>query len=106
MYLAATEDGAWIRTPDVASAFGISLNHLQKAVQGLARAGYIEALQGRAGGVRLAKKPDANAARARSPANASSRLPSTAPSASSSTSSTASPWPTWSCAKPAWRYED
>ncbi len=59
MYLAATEDGAWIRTPDVASAFGISLNHLQKAVQGLVRAGYVEALQGRAGGVRLAKKPDA-----------------------------------------------
>jgi len=59
MYLAATEHGAWIRTPDVASAFGISLNHLQKAVQGLVRAGYVEALQGRAGGVRLAKEPDA-----------------------------------------------
>jgi Rrf2 family nitric oxide-sensitive transcriptional repressor len=57
MYLAATEHGAWIRTPDVASAFGISLNHLQKAVQGLVRAGYIEAMQGRAGGVRLAKEP-------------------------------------------------
>jgi len=59
MYLAATETGAWIRTPDVASAFGISLNHLQKAVQGLVRAGYVEALQGRSGGVRLAKKPEA-----------------------------------------------
>ncbi len=59
MYLAATDDGVWTRTPDVASAFGISLNHLQKAVQGLVRAGYVEALQGRAGGVRLAKNPDA-----------------------------------------------
>jgi Rrf2 family nitric oxide-sensitive transcriptional repressor len=59
MYLAATDRGAWIRTTDVASAFGISLNHLQKAVQGLVRAGYVEALQGRAGGVRLAKEPDA-----------------------------------------------
>ncbi len=59
MYLAAAESGAWTRTPDVARAFGISLNHLQKAVQGLVRAGYVEALQGRAGGVRLAKEPDA-----------------------------------------------
>jgi Rrf2 family nitric oxide-sensitive transcriptional repressor len=59
MYLAAAEHGTWVRTPDVASAFGISLNHLQKAVQGLVRAGYVEALQGRAGGVRLAKEPEA-----------------------------------------------
>ena len=59
MYLAAAEHGTWVRTPDVASAFGISLNHLQKGVQGLVRAGYVEALQGRAGGVRLAKEPEA-----------------------------------------------
>ena len=59
MYLAVAEHGAWIRTPDVARAFGISLSHLQKAVQGLVRAGYVEALQGRAGGVRLAKEPGA-----------------------------------------------
>jgi Rrf2 family nitric oxide-sensitive transcriptional repressor len=57
MYLAAAEQGAWIRTADVARAFGISLNHLQKAAQGLARAGYIQALQGRSGGVRLAHEP-------------------------------------------------
>jgi Rrf2 family nitric oxide-sensitive transcriptional repressor len=55
MYLAAAEPGAWVTTPSIAKAFGISLNHLQKSVQGLARAGYVEALQGRAGGVRLAK---------------------------------------------------
>ncbi len=59
MYLAASERDAWIRTADVADAFGISLNHLQKAVQGLVRAGYLEALQGRSGGVRLAKNADA-----------------------------------------------
>jgi len=57
MYLAATEQGAWIATPDIARAFDISLNHLQKAVQGLVRAGYVEALKGRAGGIRLAKEP-------------------------------------------------
>jgi Rrf2 family nitric oxide-sensitive transcriptional repressor len=58
MYLAALERGAWTTTPSVAQAFGISLNHLQKSVQGLVRAGYVEALQGRAGGVRLAKPPE------------------------------------------------
>ena len=57
MYLAAAHEGAWVTTPEVARAFGISLHHLHKAVAGLARAGYIEALQGRAGGVRLAKQP-------------------------------------------------
>jgi Rrf2 family nitric oxide-sensitive transcriptional repressor len=55
MYLAAAEPDAWVTTPNVAHAFGISLNHLQKSVQGLVRAGYVEALQGRAGGVRLAQ---------------------------------------------------
>jgi Rrf2 family nitric oxide-sensitive transcriptional repressor len=58
MFLAAVEPGAWTTTPRVARAFGISLNHLQKSVQGLVRAGYVEALQGRAGGVRLAKQPE------------------------------------------------
>jgi len=55
MYLAASEPGVWVTTPHVAQAFDISLNHLQKSVQGLVRAGYVEALQGRAGGVRLAR---------------------------------------------------
>jgi len=57
MYLAAIEPGASATTPSIAQAFGISLSHLQKSVQGLVRAGYVEALQGRAGGVRLAKPP-------------------------------------------------
>jgi Rrf2 family nitric oxide-sensitive transcriptional repressor len=57
MFLAAVERGTWATTPDVARAFGISLHHLQKAVQGLVRGGYVEALQGRGGGVRLARDP-------------------------------------------------
>jgi len=57
MYLAAIERGAWTTTPVVARAFGISSHHLQKAVQGLVRGGYVEALQGRGGGVRLAQDP-------------------------------------------------
>jgi Rrf2 family nitric oxide-sensitive transcriptional repressor len=59
MYLAASEPGAWVTTPNIAQAFDISLTHLQKSVQGLVRAGYVEALKGRAGGVRLARRPDA-----------------------------------------------
>jgi Rrf2 family nitric oxide-sensitive transcriptional repressor len=57
MYLGAAEAGTWVTTPNVAQAFGISLSHLQKSVQGLVHAGYVEALQGRAGGVRLALAP-------------------------------------------------
>jgi Rrf2 family nitric oxide-sensitive transcriptional repressor len=55
MYLAAADPGCWVTTPHVAQAFGISLNHLQKSVQGLVRAGYVDALQGRTGGIRLAQ---------------------------------------------------
>jgi Rrf2 family nitric oxide-sensitive transcriptional repressor len=57
MYLAAIERSAWATTPVVARAFGISTHHLQKAVQGLVRAGHVEALKGRGGGVRLANDP-------------------------------------------------
>ena len=59
MYLASTEKGVWVKTPEVARAFMISVHHLQKAVQGLVRAGYVHALQGRSGGVRLAVEPSA-----------------------------------------------
>ncbi len=44
MYLAAAEDGVWVTSPEVAE---------------LVRAGYLEASQGRAGGVRLAMEPAA-----------------------------------------------
>lgn len=59
MYLAAAEDGVWVTSPEVARAYGISLHHLHKAVAELVRAGYLEASQGRAGGVRLAMEPTA-----------------------------------------------
>lgn len=55
MFLASGEDRRLVRTADVAQAFGISVHHLQKSVQGLVKAGYVEALQGRSGGVRLAR---------------------------------------------------
>ncbi|AWN37040.1 Rrf2 family transcriptional regulator [Methylobacterium radiodurans] len=59
LYLGAVRADGWATTPDVARTFGISVHHLHKAVQGLARAGFVEAKQGRAGGVRLARDPAA-----------------------------------------------
>lgn len=43
---------------DVARRYDVSRNHLNKVVQTLSQAGFIESLRGRGGGVRLARKPD------------------------------------------------
>lgn len=42
---------------EVAERFDISRNHLMKVANRAVRAGYVEAVRGRAGGLRLAKKP-------------------------------------------------
>ncbi|UMY18221.1 Rrf2 family transcriptional regulator [Methylobacterium organophilum] len=55
MYLAGQPPEAWATTPEVARVFGISAHHLQKSAQGLVRAGFVQARQGRSGGLRLAK---------------------------------------------------
>ncbi len=57
MYLAVSRSRDLARTADVALVFGVSAHHLQKAVQALVQAGYVDALQGRRGGVRLAQDP-------------------------------------------------
>ncbi len=57
LYLGSHTDAlASIRV--VAKSFGISENHLMKVVQDLAAAGFIEAVRGRNGGIRLAKPTD------------------------------------------------
>ena len=54
MYLARRPDEQ--RTiRDIATAHGVSENHLMKVVQQLAKSGYVKTVRGKGGGVRLAR---------------------------------------------------
>lgn len=58
MYLAVKPDGrATIR--EIAETYGVSRNHLVKVAHELGRAGFVETLRGRGGGLRLARPADA-----------------------------------------------
>ena len=54
MYCAAN-DGRLVRTSDIADDCNASGNHVARVVQILHAEGYLEALRGRAGGLRLAR---------------------------------------------------
>lgn len=52
------KDGELVRIADIATAFGVSRNHLTKVVHNLGVFGYLRTVQGRNGGLRLAQPAD------------------------------------------------
>lgn len=52
-------DGRLVRIAEIAERFEISRNHLTKIVHQLGVRGYLETVQGRHGGIRLARSPEA-----------------------------------------------
>lgn len=59
IYLGLQTDGRLSTIHDIAGSYGISENHLMKVVHGLSRLGYVDAVRGRGGGLRLAREPQA-----------------------------------------------
>ena len=57
IYLGLNEEGPLCTIRDIARHYRISENHLMKVVHGLSQLGYVEALRGRGGGLRLARPP-------------------------------------------------
>ncbi len=56
MYLALSDDRL-VTSKEISETYGISFDHIAKAAQLLSREGYVDALRGRGGGMRLSKKP-------------------------------------------------
>lgn len=60
IYLGAHREEERLATiRDIATAYGISQNHLTKVMHHLAKQGYVDTTRGRGGGLRLARAPEA-----------------------------------------------
>lgn len=56
IYLARNQEGL-SSVPELSEFYGLSRHHLAKIVKRLSELGYVEALRGKNGGIRLAKAP-------------------------------------------------
>ncbi|WP_338558722.1 nitric oxide-sensing transcriptional repressor NsrR [Erwinia sp. E_sp_B04_7] len=55
IYLAALPEGQQTSITEVTEAYGVSRNHMVKIINQLSRAGYVAAVRGKNGGIRLGK---------------------------------------------------
>ncbi|PSJ39321.1 nitric oxide-sensing transcriptional repressor NsrR [Zobellella taiwanensis] len=58
MYLATLPKGELTSVAHVSNLYDVSRNHMVKVVNQLAREGYIHAVRGKNGGIRLAREPE------------------------------------------------
>ena len=58
IYLGTKEDGKLTTIQEISDAYHISKNHLMKVTFELGKAGFIETVRGRGGGIRLAVRPE------------------------------------------------
>ncbi len=57
IFMAALPQGKMTSITEVTETFGVSRNHMVKIINQLSRAGYVSAVRGKNGGIRLGKVP-------------------------------------------------
>lgn len=59
IYMASLPEGQMTNISEVTDVYGVSRNHMVKIINQLSRAGYVTAIRGKNGGIRLGKPADA-----------------------------------------------
>lgn len=54
----AVGDGGLTSSREIATRYGISVHHVAKAAKWLVRQGYVSAMRGKGGGIKLAREPE------------------------------------------------